>query len=101
VLDAVADTVNGITSELLIGKVKAGGIFASVLGAPQNSANYPSVKVVPVFARPDTKALLEMAKAVVAGRLVIPIAAKKPLKDAGEAHNLVAKGINGKVLLVP
>jgi len=101
VLDAVADTVNGITSELLIAKVKAGGIFASVLGAPQNSADYPSVKVVPVFARSDPKALLEMAKAVLEGRLAIPIAAKKPLKDAGEAHDLVAKGINGKVLLVP
>jgi NADPH:quinone reductase-like Zn-dependent oxidoreductase len=101
VLDAVADTVNGITAQWLIGKVKSGGIFASVLGAPQNSADYTSVKVVPVFVRPDAKALLEMAKAVVEGRLAIPIAAKKPLKDAGEAHDLVAKGINGKVLLVP
>jgi len=100
-LDAVADTVNGVTSELLIGKVKAGGIFASVLGAPQNSGDYASVKVVPVFARPDVKALLEMAEAVVAGRLAIPIAAKKPLKDAGEAHDLMTKGVNGKVLLVP
>jgi len=61
-LDAVADTVNGVTSEVLIGKVKAGGIFASVLGAPQNSGDYASVKVVPVFARPDVKALLEMAE---------------------------------------
>jgi NADPH:quinone reductase-like Zn-dependent oxidoreductase len=100
-LDAVADTVDGTTAELLIGKVKAGGIFASVLGAPKNSANYASVKVVPVYAQFDVKALLEMAKAAVEGKLAIPIAAKKPLKDAGEAHALVAKGINGKVLLVP
>lgn len=100
-LDAVADTVNGVTAELLIGKVKAGGIFASVLGPPQNSAQYASVKVVPVFAQPDAKALLKMANAVVEGGLTIPIAAKKPLKDAGEAHALVAKGTNGKVLLVP
>jgi hypothetical protein len=42
-----------------------------------------------------------LARAVVDGKLVIPIAAKKPLRDAGEAHDLVAKGINGKVLLVP
>jgi len=100
-LDAVADTVNGTTSALLIGKVKAGGIFASVLGAPQNSADYASVKVVPVYASSDTKALLEMARAVVERKLSIPIAAKRPLKDAAEAHALVAKGINGKVLLVP
>jgi NADPH:quinone reductase-like Zn-dependent oxidoreductase len=100
-LDAVADTVNGTTAELLIGKVKGGGIFASVVGAPQNSTDYASVKVVPVYAQSDVKALLEMAKAVVEGKLAISIAAKKPLKDAGEAHTLVAKGINGKVLLVP
>ena len=100
-LDAVADTVNGPTAALLIGKVKAGGIFASVLGPPQNSADYPSVTVVPVFAHSDTKALLEMARAVVEGQLAIPIAAKKPLREAAAAHELVAKGVNGKVLLVP
>jgi NADPH:quinone reductase-like Zn-dependent oxidoreductase len=99
-LDAVADTVDGATAQLLIGKVKAGGIFASVLGPPQNSAQYPSVKVVPVYAQPDVKALLQLAKAVIEGRLAIPIAAKKPLKNAGEAHALIEKGTNGKVLLV-
>jgi NADPH:quinone reductase-like Zn-dependent oxidoreductase len=99
--DAVADTVNGTTAELLISKVKAGGIFATVLGAPRNSADFASVKVIAVFSKADTKALLELATAVVEGRLVIPIAAKKALRDAGEAHDLVAKGINGKVLLVP
>lgn len=100
-LDAVADTVNGTTAAQLIGKVKAGGIFASVLGAPENSAHYASVKVIPVYANADTKALLEMAKAVVEGTLAIPIAAKQPLKDAAKAHTLVAQGTNGKVLLVP
>ena len=99
-LDAVADTVNGATAALLIGKVKAGGTFASVLGAPQSSADYPSVKVIPVVARAEPKALLELAKAVVEGKLVIPIAAKKPLKEAAAAHELVSKGVNGKVLLV-
>jgi NADPH:quinone reductase-like Zn-dependent oxidoreductase len=100
-LDAVADTVNGTTAEQLIGKVKAGGIFASVLGAPQNSAQYASVKVIPVYASSDTEALLEMAKAVVEGKLSFPIVAKRPLKDAAEAHRLVEKGVNGKILLVP
>jgi NADPH:quinone reductase-like Zn-dependent oxidoreductase len=99
-LDAVADTVNGATAELLIGKVKAGGIFASVLGAPRNSESHASVKVVPVYAHADVEALLELAKAVVEGKLAIPIAAKKPLKDASEAHVLVADGVTGKVLLV-
>jgi NADPH:quinone reductase-like Zn-dependent oxidoreductase len=100
-LDAVADAVDGATAELLIGKVNAGGIFASVLGPPKNAADYASVKVIPIYAQPDAKALLEMATAVVEGKLTIPIAAKKSLKDAAEAHAIVAKGPNGKVLLVP
>jgi len=100
-LDAVADTVNGTTAGLLIGKVKAGGIFASVLGTPQNSAQHPAVKVVPVVARSEPKALLQMAQAVVEGKLTIPLAVKKRLKEAAQAHALVAEGVNGKVLLVP
>ena len=36
-LDVVADTVNGKTAEKLIAKVKPGGVFASVLGAPRNA----------------------------------------------------------------
>ena len=99
-LDAVADAVNGATAKLLIGKVKTGGIFASVLGPPQNGADYPSVKVIPVYARGDAKTLVEMAQAVIDGKLVIPIAAKIALKDAAKGHEIVAKGVNGKVLLV-
>jgi NADPH:quinone reductase-like Zn-dependent oxidoreductase len=100
-LDAVADTVDGTTAELLISKVKAAGIFATVLGAPRNSADFASVKVISVFSHADPKALLELATAVVEGKLAIPIAAKIPLRDSREAHELLAKGINGKVLLVP
>ena len=54
-----------------------------------------------VFVQPDVKVLLQMAKAVVEGKLKIPIAAKMALKDARAAHELVAKGAKGKVLLVP
>jgi NADPH:quinone reductase-like Zn-dependent oxidoreductase len=56
-LDAVADTLNGATAEKMLSKVKKGGVFASVLGAPQNAKDYPDVKVVPVYAQPDTKVL--------------------------------------------
>ena len=100
-VDAVADTVNGATAASLLGKVKAGGIFASVLGPPQNAGNFPSVKVVSVYAEADPEALLQIAKAVVEGKLTIPIVAKIALKDAREAHILMSKGANGKVLLLP
>ena len=101
VLDAVADTVDGAIAEALIGKVKSGGVFASVLGPPKNSAKFPGIKVVPVFAHADAQALLQLAKAVIEGRLKIPIASKMPLKKAADAHALAEKGAGGKVLLLP
>jgi len=100
-LDAVADTVDGATAESLIARVKSGGIFASVLGPPKNSAKFPAIKVVPVVAHADVQALIQMANAVVQGDLDIPIASKMPLKEAVDAQALVEKGVSGKVLLVP
>ena len=99
-LDVVADTVNGKTAEKLIAKVKAGGVFASVLGAPQNAEKYPTVKVLPVYAAPDAKTLQFMAEAVRDGRLVIPISQKLPLSEAAEAQAAAEKGGIGKILLV-
>ncbi len=99
-LDAVADAVNGKTAEKLIAKVKAGGVFASVLGAPGNAEKYPAVKVVPVYAKGDAKTLQFMAEAVRDGKLVIPIGRKLPLSQAAEAQAAAEAGGIGKVLLV-
>jgi NADPH:quinone reductase-like Zn-dependent oxidoreductase len=99
-LDAVADTVGGRTAEKLIAKVKPGGVYASVVGAPLNAAKYPSVKVVPVFSKFDRKTLEFMAEAVRDGKLVIPISQKLPLSQAAEAQAAAEKGGIGKILLV-
>ena len=99
-LDAVADTVDGRTAEKLIAKVKPGGVFATVLRAPQNAANYPAVKVAPVFSKFDRKTLEFMAEAVRDGKLVIPISATLPLRQGAEAQAAAEKGIAGKILLV-
>jgi NADPH:quinone reductase-like Zn-dependent oxidoreductase len=99
-LDAVADTVGGRAAEKLIAKVKPGGVFATVLGAPQNAAKYPSVKVVPVFSKFDRKTLEFMSEAVRDGKLVIPISRKLPLSEAAEAQAAAEKGSTGKILLV-
>src|SRR6202142_728988 len=56
-LDAVADAVGGRTAEKLIAKVKPGGVYSSVVGAPQNAAEYPSVKAVFVLSKFDRKTL--------------------------------------------
>jgi NADPH:quinone reductase-like Zn-dependent oxidoreductase len=99
-LDFIADTVDGKTAEKLIAKVKSGGVFASVLGAPRNAEKYPNVKVVPVYATPDAKTLQFMAEAVRDGKLVIPIGQKLPLSEAAKAQAAAEKGGTGKILLV-
>jgi NADPH:quinone reductase-like Zn-dependent oxidoreductase len=100
-LDAVADAVGGRTAEKLIAKVKPGGVFATVLEAPPNAAQYPSVKVAPVFSQFDRGTLQFMAEAVRDGKLVFPIGRKMPLSEAAEAQALAEKGGIGKILLVP
>src|ERR1700733_4668008 len=100
-LDAVADTVGRRTAEQLIAKVKPGGVFASVEGAPQNAAKFPNVKVVPVFSKFDRKTLEFMAEAVRDGMLVIPISQTLPLSEAAKAQAAAEKGGIGKILLVP
>ena len=100
-LDAVADTVGRSIAEKLIAKVKPGGVYASVVGAPQNAAEYPSVRVVPVFSKFNRQTLEFMAEAVRDGKLVIPIGPRFPLSQASEAHTAAEKGSVGKVLLIP
>jgi len=100
-LDAVADAVGGRTAEKLIANVKPGGVFASVVGVPQNAAKYPSVKVVYVFSKFDRKTLEFMAEAVRDGKLVIPIGQTLPLSKAADAQAAAEKGGVGKILLVP
>ncbi len=100
-LDAVADTVGRALTEKLMAKIKPEGVYASVVGPPQNAAKYPSVKVVPVFSHFDRGTLQFMAEAVRDGKLVIPISEKLPLSKAAEAQTAVEKGCAGKVLLIP
>jgi len=99
-LDAVADAVGGRTAEQLMGKIKPGGVFATVLRAPQNAARYPSVKVVPVFSKFDRRTLEFMAEAVRDGKLEIPISETLPLSEAAQAQAAAEKGGIGKILLV-
>src|ERR1700722_1549748 len=100
-VDAIADSVGGKTAEKLIGKVKPGGVYASVVEAPKSAAYYPAVKVAHVFSKFDRKTLEYMAAAVRDGKLVIPIGPRFPLSQAAEAHAAAEKGGVGKILLVP
>jgi NADPH:quinone reductase-like Zn-dependent oxidoreductase len=99
-IDAVADTVGGKTAEMLLGKVKPGGVFASVVGPPGNAALHPTVKVEAVVMQADAVRIRALAEAVAAKRLVIPVDRMVPLAEAGAAQAAAAKGGIGKVLLL-
>jgi NADPH:quinone reductase-like Zn-dependent oxidoreductase len=98
-LDAVADCVGHKTAEMLLGKVKQGGIFASVLGPPANATMHPTVTVVPVMVGPDAGSLRTLAEDVASKKLVIPIDRFMPLEDAGKAQAAAEKGGLGKIIL--
>jgi NADPH:quinone reductase-like Zn-dependent oxidoreductase len=99
-LDAVADTVGRETAETLLGKVKQGGIFASVLGPPANAKMHPTVEIEAIQVVPDAGMLRTLAEDVVAGRLKIPIDRMVALAETGEAQSAAEKGGIGKVLLL-
>jgi NADPH:quinone reductase-like Zn-dependent oxidoreductase len=99
-IDAVADTVGGETAVKLLGKVKQGGTFASVLGPPGNAKMHPTVRIEAIQSSPDARTLRTLAEDVVAGRLVIPIDRMVPLAEAAEAHAAAEKGGIGKILLL-
>jgi NADPH:quinone reductase-like Zn-dependent oxidoreductase len=85
---------------MLLGKVKQGGVFASVVGPPPGAKLHPTVKIVPVMAVPDPVKLAEMAAEVVAGRYKIPIDRMLPLAEAADGQVAAEKGGIGKVLLL-
>ena len=99
-IDAVADTVGGATAEKLLGKVKPGGAFASVVGGPANAKLHPTIRIQSVVMHPDTAKLKVLAEDVVAGRLVIPIDRMVPLNEAAQAQAAAEKGGVGKILLL-
>ena len=100
-VDIVANTVRGKTAEDLMGKVKSGGTFASVTGAPSNAAEYPQVRTVAFISKQDTKNLEYTVEAVRAGKLTIPIGSRVPLRNAAEGHAAFARVAPAKVLLLP
>ncbi len=100
-LDAVADAVGGKTATSLLGKVKQGGVFGTLLGPPQGADMHPTVRVAAMMAQSDPATLVRYAEAVRDKRLVLPIDRVMPLAEAGEAQAVAEKGGVGKVVLVP
>lgn len=98
-VDGVADTVGGEIATTLIGKVKPGGAFGSVVAPPSNAALHPTVQVNRIMAEPDPKAVVHYAEAVRDGRLKLPLDRILTLAEAGEAHAVAEQGGVGKIVL--
>lgn len=98
-VDAVADTVGGDVGTKLIGKVKPGGNFGSIVGPPRNAKLHPTVAVNAIMAHPDAKTYLHYAEAIRDGKLKLPIERVMPMEQAAEAHAMAEKGGVGKIVL--
>ena len=100
-LDAVADTVGGTVAARALKTLKEGGVFGSVLGAPQDAGKY-NVRVETMMAQPDASRLYELADDVARGSFSIPIAKVLPITQVREAHREAETGhLHGKIVLVP
>lgn len=100
-LDAIADTVGGITIQRLLKAIRPGGVLGSVLGSPEGAQNY-NIHVEAMMAAPDASRLYELADEFARGEFSIPIARTMKLQDAGEAQRLAENGgVHGKIILVP
>jgi len=100
-VDIVANMLRGKPATDLLAKVKDGGTFVSVTGAPDGTKDYPKVRVVPFRSKQDRAGIAFIADAVNAGKMTIPIGRREELKNAGAAQAAFTKGGIGKVLLVP
>ncbi|MEP7050548.1 MAG: NADP-dependent oxidoreductase [Pseudomonadota bacterium] len=98
-VDCIADTVGGQTIARLFSKLKTGGTIGSVVGEPAGAKEH-GFTVNAFFAHPDSARLAELAEAVAAGKLRIPIGRRFPLAEAAAAQVLAEQGGIGKVLLV-
>jgi NADPH:quinone reductase-like Zn-dependent oxidoreductase len=99
-LDAIADTVNGPTTEKLLAKLKKDGVLGTVLGKSA-AAEKAGIRVAEVYSQADAKRLAELAEDVREGDLVIPIGKRFKLSEMLVAHAIAEKGAVGKVLITP
>ncbi len=100
-LDAVADTVDGDVAPKLLGKVKPGGNYGSVLGQPKDAALHPTINIKAMTAHPDPATYVHYAEAIRDGRLKLPIDRVMPLSEAAQAHAAAERGGVAKIILTP
>jgi len=99
-LDAIADMVGHETIDRLLPHIRKNGVLATVVGAPASAAGR-DLRVVPVWAQPDSARLEELGREVAQGLFSIPISKRFKLSQIREAQHLAEKGGIGKIVLTP
>ena len=99
-LDAIADMVGHETIVRLLPHIRKDGVLATVLGAPA-SATGRDLRVVAIWAQPDSARLEELGSEVARGVFSIPIGRKFPLSEIRRAQQLAEAGGVGKIVLTP
>jgi NADPH:quinone reductase-like Zn-dependent oxidoreductase len=99
-LDGVADMVGHEIIDRLLPYIRKNGVLATVVGAP-SSAKGLDLRVVPVFAQPDSARLEKLGAEVARGLFSIPISERLKLSQIREAQQMAEKGGIGKIVLTP
>jgi NADPH:quinone reductase-like Zn-dependent oxidoreductase len=97
-LDAVADTVDGVTAARALKALKPGGVFGTVVGPPADAAKH-DVRVAAMQSVPDASRLYELADEVARGKFTIPIAKIFTLDQIQEAHREAENHPSGKIVI--
>lgn len=98
---AVLDTVGGAATGRLCRHLAVDGSIYTAATTPIEADALPKEPVF-VMVQSDPTKLAELADAVAAGEIAVPVAKTLPLAQAAEAHRLVeAGGVGGKVVLEP
>jgi NADPH:quinone reductase-like Zn-dependent oxidoreductase len=100
IIDAVADTIGGELATKLIGKVKPGGNYGSVVGPMSNASLHPTIVVNAFMAHADAKTYVHYGEAIRDKKMELPIDRMVPLADAADAQTVAEKGGVGKIILL-
>jgi NADPH:quinone reductase-like Zn-dependent oxidoreductase len=99
-LDGVADMVGHNAIGLILPHIRKNGLLATVVGKPKSAEGH-DLRVVEVWAHPDSVRLEELVREVAKGAFSIPISRKFKLSQIGEAQHLAENGGIGKIVLTP
>jgi NADPH:quinone reductase-like Zn-dependent oxidoreductase len=102
-IDLVLEPVGADHADRSLKVIKRGGVLVSLLNLNDTTraqASARDIRVERMSVVPDRDGLVELARLIDAGKLVVHVANSFPLEQAGAAHAFLATKPIGKVVLV-